>query len=512
MELLAGTLQPETVLADQAASQTELGAVEDLDCVLEIVRLDAGEDRAENLLLGDGVGLADTAENGRLDKIATLDWLATQLQLGALLLGGLDVVQDVLVRRSVDHCAQVVVVAGMAHLELLGPLDHLGHQLIVDRRGDNQSAQGAALLALEAEGCCHGLVRCEVQVCRLVHDHRVLAAHLQDGPLQPDLARLGLGCQLVDVQADLFRTGEGDHAGLGMAHQGVANLAAATGAEVNRLGRKTGFKQHFQELGRDHRRRAGGLEHHRVARDQCSNGHAAHNRQREVPRRNHHHHAQGLVVEIVLFARPGAYGLGATETHHLAGVVFQKVDRLGHIAIRLEEVLRLFVGLQRGELVLALADTGGGLQQNAGTHLRVHPAPLLLPVVVSRLHSLFGQLLCSLAHGADDGIRVSGVAGFNPLFRRHPLAINQQIMVLAQLALDLLQRILVRLLILLDRKIGPRLVLVRQNGHDCASCGVCVWSNVRCCTSFRNRLIRSENRILTRESQTAPGGKGGTGD
>ena len=67
---------------------------------------------------------------------------------------------------------------------------------------------------------------------------RVLAAHLGDDALDPDLPGLHLGRELVDAEADLARAGERDEARLGMAHQGVADRAAAAGHEVEHAGRQ----------------------------------------------------------------------------------------------------------------------------------------------------------------------------------------------------------------------------------------------------------------------------------
>ena len=43
-------------------------------------------------------------------------------------------------------------------------------------------------------------------------DDRILAAHLRDDALDPLLARLRLGGELVDAQTDLLRTGERNEA------------------------------------------------------------------------------------------------------------------------------------------------------------------------------------------------------------------------------------------------------------------------------------------------------------
>ena len=58
-----------------------------------------------------------------------------------------------------------------------------------------------------------------IEIAFAIHDDRVLAAHLGDHALDPDLALLRLGGQFVDAQADVARSGEGDEARLRMLHQ-----------------------------------------------------------------------------------------------------------------------------------------------------------------------------------------------------------------------------------------------------------------------------------------------------
>jgi hypothetical protein len=170
--------------------------------------------------------------------------------------------------------------------------DLLQH-LVVDVLDDDGPGAGRALLALEPEGAGHDGVGGRVQVGRLVHDLRVLAAHLQDGALEPDLALVHLGGPLEDAQPHLLGPGEGDHAGERVVDQGVADLAAGPGQERQRLLGQAGL---VHDLGRtvgDGGRRGGGLQHHGVARDQRGGAHAAHDGGGEVPRRDDEHHAQG---------------------------------------------------------------------------------------------------------------------------------------------------------------------------------------------------------------------------
>ena len=66
--------------------------------------------------------------------------------------------------------------------------------------------------------------------------NRVLAAHLQNRPLDPDLTGLSPGGALVNLQAYFLGAGEGDEAGFGVLDDGIAEAGSGAGAEVDHAG------------------------------------------------------------------------------------------------------------------------------------------------------------------------------------------------------------------------------------------------------------------------------------
>ena len=62
----------------------------------------------------------------------------------------------------------------------------------------------ALVLAVEAEGAGDNAVDRRVEVAIGFDDDRVFAAHLENGPLDEDLAGLGFRCALVNLEADGF--------------------------------------------------------------------------------------------------------------------------------------------------------------------------------------------------------------------------------------------------------------------------------------------------------------------
>jgi hypothetical protein len=141
-------------------------------------------------------------------------------------------------------------------------------------------------LTLVAKGGCNNALGGGIQISRLVHDHRILAAHLQDGALDPHLPRLRPGRPLVNAQSYLLGAGESDEAGLGMIDQGIAHPAARTRQEIAHPIGQTGLAQNFDVFPGDLGRDAGRFQHHRVAHDDGRAAHPHRDSQREIPRRD----------------------------------------------------------------------------------------------------------------------------------------------------------------------------------------------------------------------------------
>ncbi len=106
----------------------------------------------------------------------------------------------------------------------------------------------------------------------------------------------------MNVESHGFGAGEGDEAGFGMLNDGVAEGGAGAGAEVDDAAGEAGFFKHFNELGGDGGRIAGGFENDGVAGDDGGGGHAGHDGEREVPRGNDGTHAEGDIEQFVALA------------------------------------------------------------------------------------------------------------------------------------------------------------------------------------------------------------------
>jgi len=167
-------------------------------------------------------------EDGGLDEPAVTRHGFAAEQEPAFRLANGDVAENLPERRLIDHGAHVVPgIVWVAHAHDFPRLLHnLLDDFIIHIRDDDGPRAGRALLALvpksrndNARGGC-------VQVCRLVYHDGVFAPHLQQGPLQPNLAGLHLGGALVDADADLHGAGECDEPRLGVIHQHIADPAA----------------------------------------------------------------------------------------------------------------------------------------------------------------------------------------------------------------------------------------------------------------------------------------------
>ena len=193
--------------------------------VFEVARLDDRQHRAEDLLLRDGGLGIDVGDDCGLDEVALAGFFrrpAAGDEPSAFGDSLLDVAEDRLHRLLVDDRAHAGVRGGIADRDLLYPRLQRLHEAVVDALVDDDARAGRALLSAETERRLRGAFDGSVEVGVGIDHHGVLAAHLENGALDPDLAGLLRGCGLVDVQADFLRSGEGDVARLGMRDDGVA--------------------------------------------------------------------------------------------------------------------------------------------------------------------------------------------------------------------------------------------------------------------------------------------------
>ena len=138
-------------------------------------------------------------------------------------------------------------------LSALRVLHDLVQDLVVDVGVHDGAARGAALLARVAVGALHDVGRRRVEVGRVVDDHRVLAAHLGDDPLDPALVLYLPGRELVDPEPRRHRAGEGDEARPRVLNQVVTDLGAVAGQVVEDALGEAGFLEDLRDDGADDR-------------------------------------------------------------------------------------------------------------------------------------------------------------------------------------------------------------------------------------------------------------------
>jgi len=147
----------------------------------------------------------------------------------ALFLARFDIGLNGLARSLADYRPHVIGrIVGGAHLDA----PRLGRQFrekgVVHLGIDNGPRTGRAFLALIAERRRQNAIHRLVQVRIAIHDDGVLAPHLGDDTLDPDLPGRRLCRQFVDVQAHVARTSERYKPRFRVRHQGVAYRRAAS--------------------------------------------------------------------------------------------------------------------------------------------------------------------------------------------------------------------------------------------------------------------------------------------
>ena len=110
----------------------------------------------------------------------------------------------------------------------------------------------------------------------------------------------------------------------------------------------------------------GGLEDDGVAGRQRGGGHAAGDRQREVPRRDHAGHASGDVAHRVALTRQLQQRAALAQRERALGVVLEEVDRLADVGVGLGPGLAGLADGQGGELEAAAAQDAGGAGERGG--------------------------------------------------------------------------------------------------------------------------------------------------
>ncbi len=275
--------------------------------VVDIAPRDDRQDRPEDLFLGDPPVVADLAEDRRRVVEAGLADPQRSVpvvgDLHALLTAAvLDVAGNAVVLLGVDDRADVArLVARVADRQRGGGVDEPGQYVVVDGLVQEEPRPGRAALPLPGETGRRQQVRDQVGVVGGVgeDDRGGLAAELQRAVRE---ALPGLG---GDPAADGRGPGEGDLVDVGVHDEGLADLGAVAGDDVEHpLGQVVAADPRERQ---DRQRRVlGGLDDDRVAGGQRRGDLEAGDHQRGVPRQDRaddtQRHPAG-VAELVAAAR-----------------------------------------------------------------------------------------------------------------------------------------------------------------------------------------------------------------
>src|SRR6185437_12687468 len=286
LEGASGVVEFAAVRGVDRAGETVLGVVRDVERFFVIFYTNDGEHRAKDFFLRDARGGRDIRYDGGLDVVAPvfLDALPAG-EDAAFAFADIDVIEDALHRGLIHDGAHVDVLDRIADLDVgHARLDAL-EECVVDRFFDDGAGAGGTLLSVEAEGRGHDAFDGSVDVRIRADDDRVLAAELEDGALDPDLALLRLRGALVNFEADGFRAGEGDEACLRMFNERAADFWAAL-AQVHDARRHAGLFEYVEEARRNGGRVGGWLEDDGVAADDGCGRHAGHDGEGKIPRRD----------------------------------------------------------------------------------------------------------------------------------------------------------------------------------------------------------------------------------
>ncbi len=379
------------VLGPDAGRQTIHGLIAEGDGLVDVLEAQRGEHRSEDLFLRDGHLGSHLVEDGGLDEVAgPIDALPARPQLGAFRLARLHVAQHALHLFFRDDRAQPgVLIEGIARRHLLGPLDQLLDERVVDARLDEQPRARGAHFPLPIEDSGGHASGRGLQIGVGEHDVGRFAAQLQGDGLE---RRRRLA---HDRRAHLGRAGERDLVHVGVADQRAAGAGSEARHHVEDAGRESGLARQLGEAERGERGLLGGLQHHGVSAGE-GRGQLPHGEQQwEVPGNDGADHAQRLAPRVVE-QRTGRRDRLALNLVGPAGVVTQHGDGLVQIDLpRLEVRLAVLQRLDPRQLVgVPLDPIGQPVEQGAalagghplpGVRLEGTPRRLHGPVDVRRL-------------------------------------------------------------------------------------------------------------------------------
>lgn len=390
-------------------SKTVGSVVTDLDGLVDVLELLDGDDRTEDLLLGDLHVLGNVGEQGRLDEVTLVPvTLTTDLHLGTALFAAVDVLHDAVELELGDlRTLEGVGGEGVTDLVLGGTLPEAGNELVVDVLLDQQARTGAAALAVVEEDTEVSPGDGVVNVSVVEDDVGRLATQLKS-----DLLEVALGSGLEDGTADHGGTGEGNLVNVHVAGDGGTGNTAETRDDVDHTSREAGLLDELTHVQTGERGLLGSLHDNSVTGSHGGGNLPRPHEEREVPGDDLTADTNGLVACVGKGIGVGVNGL-AVDLVGPSGVVADAANGVTHVNLGYVESLAVVSGLQSSQVVNVPLHQVGQLGQQAAALGGDHLAPGALESLTGRGDSSVNILLGSLVNGGDGlfGGRVGGLEG-----------------------------------------------------------------------------------------------------
>ena len=397
------------VLGVNGSSETVRGVVTNLDSLSLILELLDGDDRAEDLLLGDLHVTSDTGEQSGLDEVALVTVaVTTDGDSSTGLLAVVDVFHDTVELELGDlRTLEGIGVKGVAELVLGSTLLEAGNELVVDVLLDEETRAGAAALAVVEEDTEVGPRDGVVNVGVVENNVGGLATKLESNLLQ-----VALGGGLEDGTANKGRTSEGDLVNVHVAGDGSSSDTAQAGDDVNDTRREASFLDQLGGVETGERSLLGGLDDNGVTGSNGGTDLPGPHEDREVPGDDLTADTNGLVAGVGQSLRVGVDGLAGNLVGP-AAVVAQAVGGVGNVHLGHGHGLTIVKSLDGSESVTVALEEVGQLSEHTATLGGGHLAPGALEGFTGGGDGNVDILLVGLVNGSDGLLvgRVNGLEG-----------------------------------------------------------------------------------------------------
>ncbi len=448
-----------------AAGERVRRAVGNGERLVDVVRPQNDQHGAEDLLLGEGVIGRDAADDDGSDEESALR-PARELPLEEdepVTSRELDVAVDTRDGFGIDERpdGRRRVVRGTRDQRLRRRGEPLDERLVGAPDDDDAAARGA-LLPRISEGGTEDAGDRLVEIGVVVHDDRVLAAHLRHHALDSRDPRGRFRCLPRDEAAHLARTGEGDGRNVGVRDETCADDLALAGQKMDGALRHARIAEDAEHVIPARGRLLGRLQDDGVAQDERRGRHSHEDRDGEIPgtdddgrpaRREH-----GRV------ALPGhVVALGLGEGPREERVVAAEIDGLRDVRVGVAPRLAGLEARPGRELVAPRRHQLRGLLEDRGAVFHRYRAPAGEPLL-RRAHGQVGVLFRRGSARSDDSLRIRRRDAEDALRGFHLAAADHDRTVDPGVRLHPFEGRLERLAHALAREVAERLVLERIDG------------------------------------------------